>query len=97
MALSEKAKKYLNILLDKEEKMQTEAFLRWDELDPITQFGIQNMDDFHLGYVFGSIELKFVRWYYSEFGVSQSDEEYKEFWNICKSSLKSLKTNKKQQ
>ncbi len=91
MALSEKAKKYLNKLLDEEEKMYSVAFLRWEELDPKTHFGIQNIDDFHLGYVFGTIEQKFIKWYYSEFGVSQSDEEYKEFWNICKSRLKSIK------
>ena len=91
MTLNEKAKEELNKLLGKEEREYSESFGRWNELDPKTHFGIQNIDDFHLGYVFGTIEQKFIKWYYSEFGVSQSDEEYKEFWNICKSRLKSMK------
>jgi hypothetical protein len=90
MTFSEKTKEYLNKLLGEEEEKYSEVFSRWDELDPKTHFGIQNIKDFHLGYVFGSIEQKFIKWYYSEFGVSQSDEEYKEFWNICKSRLKSI-------
>lgn len=91
MTLNEKAKEELNKLLGEEERKYSESFDRWNELDPKTHFGIQNIDDFHLGYIFGTIEQKFIKWYYSEFGVSQSDEEYKEFWNFCKSRLKSMK------
>lgn len=91
MALSEKAKEILNKLLDEEESKYSESFGRWHELEPETHFGIKNLNDFHLGYVFGSIEQKFIKWHYSEFGVSQSDEEYKEFLKICKSKLQKFK------
>ncbi len=91
MALNVKAKELLNKLLDEEETKYSESFSRWHELEPETHFGIQNLDDFHLGYVFGSIEQKFIKWYYSEFGVSQSDEEYREFLNFCKSRFQKFK------
>ena len=39
-------------------------------------------NDFRLGYVFGKMEHKFVSWFYSEYGRSQTDQEYEEFSNI---------------
>lgn len=94
MALSDDAKKQLNRLLSDEEEKYLDSIARWEELDPKTHLGVQNIADFHLGYIFGSIEEKFVKWYYSMYGVAQSDEEYEEFWNICKSKLKDLKNLK---
>jgi hypothetical protein len=53
---------------------------RWEDLKPESVFNIKNSDEFHIGYIFGSIEDRFVTWFYGEYGRSMTDEEYIEFW-----------------
>jgi len=59
---------------------------RWDDLQPKRQFGVKISEDFHLGFVFGKIETNFVEWFYSKYGRSMADEEYKQFWAMQKTS-----------
>jgi hypothetical protein len=69
-----------------------EMALRWDELKSKSELGLKDSDVFIAGYVFGKIEHKFIQWFYSEFGRSQTDEEYQEFWHIVKDRLTKIKT-----
>ena len=74
----------LEDLLDMGQENFKEMYERWDELQLTPLVGTKNSDNFLLGYVFGKIEHKFISWFYSEFGRSQTDEEYKEFWDFVK-------------
>ena len=69
-----------------------EMALRWDELKSKSELELTDSDVFIAGYVFGKIEHKFIQWFYSEFGRSQTDEEYQEFWHIVKDKLTKIKT-----
>ena len=69
-----------------------EMALRWDELKSKSELELTDSDVFIAGYVFGKIEHKFIQWFYSEFGRSQTDEEYQEFWHIVKDRLTKIKT-----
>ncbi len=82
MRLNRKAQEKLEDLLDMSQVNFEEMSARWDELQPQSFFNVKNSDNFLLGYVFGKIEHKFIDWFYAEFGRSQTDEEYKDFWNI---------------
>ena len=80
MVLEKKAKDHLIDLLNMSKENFEEISARWNDLEPHSEFNIKNSEDFHKGYVFGKIEHKFISWFYAEFGRSQTDEEYKEFW-----------------
>ena len=69
-----------------------EMALRWDDLKSKSELELKDSDVFIAGYVFGKIEHKFIQWFYSEFGRSQTDEEYQEFWHIVKDRLTKIKT-----
>lgn len=93
MVLEKKAKEKLKDLLDMSGENFEEMALRWDELKSKLELGLKDSDVFIAGYVFGKIEHKFIQWFYSEFGRSQTDEEYQEFWHIVKDRLTKIKTD----
>lgn len=82
--MEEKAKDNLEKLLKMSQENFTEMSERWKELDKDSLYNIRNSKEFQMGYVFGKIEHKFISWFYSEYGMAQSDEEYEEFFNIVK-------------
>ena len=63
---------------------------RWSELQPRNEFDVKISEDFHLGFVFGKLEDDFVGWFYSEYGRSMTDYEYREFWKKCRDLVRSL-------
>ena len=93
MALETKAKETLESLLEMSIKDFDEMSSGWEGLDSEFPFNIKDSNDFFVGYVFGKIEHKFFSWFYSEFGRSQTDDEYKEFCNIVKNRLENIKKN----
>ncbi len=93
MVLEKQAKEKLEDLLDMSGENFKEMALRWDELKPKSELELKDSDVFIAGYVFGKIEHKFIQWFYSEFGRSQTDEEYQEFWHIVKDRLTKIKTD----
>jgi uncharacterized metal-binding protein len=94
MVLEKQAKEKLEDLLDMSEENFKEMALRWDELKPELEFTIKDSHVFLAGYVCGKIEHKFIDWFYSEFGRSQTDEEYKEFWRTIKKQLEKMSSEK---
>ena len=100
MVLEKKAKEKLEGLLDMSGENFEEMALRWDELKSKSELELKSKSELELkdsdvfiaGYVFGKIEHKFIQWFYSEFGRSQTDEEYQEFWHIVKDRLTKIKT-----
>ena len=92
MALESKAIEKLEDLLEMSGENFKEMVLRWDELKSKSEFELNDSDVFIAGYVFGKIEHKFIQWFYSEFGRSQTDEEYMEFWNIVINRLTKIQT-----
>jgi hypothetical protein len=93
MVLEKKAKEKLKNLLDMSGENFEEMALRWDELKSKSELELKDSDVFIAGYVFGKIEHKFVQWFYSQFGRSQTDEEYMEFWSIVINRLTKIKTS----
>ena len=91
MALEKKALEHLQGLLNMSKENFEEMSSRWDEFEPHSLFDIKNTKDFQKGYVFGKIEHKFISWFYSEYGRSQTEEEYREFWNITMKKYEELK------
>ena len=87
MALEKRALDELDKLLKISKENFPEMLERWQDLEKNSLYEIRNMEEFKLGYVFGKIEHKFISWFYSEFGRSQTDEEYDEFMNIVKKQI----------
>jgi hypothetical protein len=79
-----KAKEQLRKLLEMSKEQFTEMEERWKDLEKDSLFSVRKSKDFQLGYVYGKIEHKFISWFYSEYGRSQTDEEYEEFFNTVK-------------
>lgn len=90
MELDNSAKKYLSQLLDNTQYAFEGMSSRWDDLRPQRQFGVKISEDFHLGYVFGKLEEEFVEWFYSNYSRSLEDDEYKQFWSICRKHVRKL-------
>ena len=67
---------------------------RWEDLKPESVFSIRNLNEFHIGYIFGSIEDRLVTWFYSEYGRSMTDEEYIEFWEASTKKIHSFEESK---
>lgn len=63
---------------------------RWNELQPRREFDVKISEDFHLGFVFGKLEDDFVGWFYTEYGRSMTDQEYKQFWKKCRKLVRVL-------
>ena len=90
MELEKKSSQYLKKLLEKTQTSFDGLSTRWNELQPRKDFDVKISEDFHLGFVFGKLEDDFVGWFYSEFGRSMTDQEYKEFWRRCRKLVREL-------
>ena len=90
MELEDKAINYLEQLLEKAQDSFDGLSTRWNELQPRREFHVKVSEDFHLGFVFGKLEDNFVGWFYSEYGRSMTDQEYKQFWKKCRILVRSL-------
>ncbi|MEK0330840.1 MAG: hypothetical protein QQN49_06325 [Nitrosopumilus sp.] len=64
---------------------------RWTDLQPQQEFYIKISEDFNLGFVFGKLEDDFVGWFYSVHGRSMTDQEYYQFWKICRKHVRSTR------
>lgn len=84
MALEKKALEELEKLLEMSKENFVEMLERWQDTEKNSLYQIRNMEQFKIGYVIGKIEHKFISWFYSEFGRSQTDDEYNEFLGIIK-------------
>jgi hypothetical protein len=82
--MEKKVKEQLRKLLEMSKEQFTEMEERWKDLEKDSLFSVRKSKDFQLGYVYGKIEHKFISWFYSEYGRSQTDEEYEEFFNTVK-------------
>jgi hypothetical protein len=90
MTLDNEIKQHLEELLDKSLESFEGLRVRWDELKPHKQFSIDDSENFHLGYLFGSIEENFISWFYSKYGRSMSDKEYHEYWLVCRQRIRTM-------
>ena len=81
---------YLESLLKRTQESFVGMSARWGELQPKHEFTVKISEDFHLGFVFGKLEDDFVKWFYSQYGRSMTDHEYKQFWNKCRELVRSL-------
>lgn len=87
MVLEKKALDQLDKLIQIAKENFVDMLERWQDLEKNSLYKIRNMKEFKIGYLFGKIEHKFISWFYSEYGRSQSDEEYEEFSNIVKKQI----------
>jgi hypothetical protein len=87
MALEKKALEQLDKLLEMAKENFVEMLERWQDIEKNSLYEIRNMEQFKIGYVIGKIEHKFISWFYSEFGRSQTDDEYNEFLKIVKNGI----------
>ena len=87
MALEKKALDHLDKLLEMSRENFVEMLERWQDIQKNSFYQIRNMEQFKSGYVIGKIEHKFISWFYSEFGRSQTEDEYNEFLNIVKTRI----------
>ena len=88
--LEKKSLDHLEQLLKKTQESFDGLSARWSELQPRSEFDVKISEDFHLGFVFGKLEDNFVGWFYSKYGRSMTDYEYREFWKKCRDLVRSL-------
>jgi hypothetical protein len=88
--LEPKSLEYLNELLEKTQESFDGLSARWNDLQPRKDFDVKISEDFHLGFVFGKLENDFVSWFYSKYGRSMTDQEYRQFWIKCRELVRSL-------
>ena len=88
--LEKKSLDHLEQLLKKTQESFDGLSARWSELQPRNEFDVKISEDFHLGFVFGKLEDNFVSWFYSEYGRSMTDHEYRQFWIKCRELVRSL-------
>jgi len=88
--LETKSLDHLNVLLKKTQESFDGLSARWNELQPKNDFNVKISEDFHLGFVFGKLEDDFVGWFYSEYGRSMTDHEYRQFWTKCRELVRDL-------
>ena len=93
MVLGKKALDHLEQLLQRTQKSFEGISVRWNELHLQEEFHIKISEDFCLGFVFGKLEDDFVGWFYSNYGISMTDQEYHQFWEICRKHVKSIREN----
>ena len=84
MDLEKEAIEYLKNLLDNSQNSFEGLSCRWNDLQPRREFDVKLSEDFPLGFVFGKMEESFVGWFYSKYGRSMTDSEYKQFWLMCR-------------
>ncbi len=87
MVLEKKALEELGKLLEMSKENLVEMLERWKDTEKNSLYKLRNMEQFKIGYVIGKIEHKFISWFYSEFGRSQTDDEYNEFLDIIKKHI----------
>lgn len=90
MPLDSITTQYLQKMLDDAQFSFEGMSNRWDDLRPARRYGAKLDEYFHLGFIFGKIEESFNSWFYSKHGCSLTDEEYKDFWLICKKQVRKL-------
>ena len=90
MSLDDKSARKISELFDSAEESFEGMSNRWEDLKPKSEFNVKNLEDFHIGYIFGNIEERFIKWFYTEKGRSPSDQEYKEFWLICRKRIRKM-------
>ena len=90
MAVDAETKQHLEELLDRALESFDGLCARWDELKPRKQFSIDTSEFFHLGYLFGSVEESFTSWFYSKHGRSMNDDEYGEYWFVCRQRIRKM-------
>ncbi len=91
MELEKKSLDHLEQLLQRTQESFEGLSARWDDLQPRREFDVKISEDFHLGFVFGKLEDDFVGWFYSEYGISMTDQEYHRFWKICRKHVRSIR------
>ncbi len=90
MELEKESLDYLNQLLERTQESFEGLYARWGDLQPRREFDVKVSEDFHLGFVFGKLEDDFVGRFYSKYGRSMTDSEYKQFWKKCRELVRSL-------
>ncbi len=90
MALEKKSLDHLEQLLQKTQESFEGLSVRWGELQPRPESDVKISEDFHLGFVFGKLEDDFVGRFYSKYGRSMTDSEYKQFWKKCRELVREL-------
>ena len=88
--MEKEASEYLDNLLENAQNSFEGLSARWNDLQPKREFDVKISEDFHLGFVFGKIEESFVGWFYSRYGRSMTDSEYKQFWLACRKLVRKL-------
>ena len=88
--MEKEASEYLDNLLENAQNSFEGLSVRWNDLQPKREFDVKISEDFHLGFAFGKIEESFVGWFYSKYGRSMTDSEYKQFWLICRKMVRAL-------
>ena len=81
---------YLDTLLENAQNSFEGLSDRWNELQPRREFDVKISEDFHLGFVFGKLEDSFVGWFYSKYGRSMTDSEYRQLWLVCRKLVRVL-------
>ncbi len=90
MQLEKLSLEHLKQLLERAQETFEGLYARWDDLQPRREFDVKISEDFHLGFVFGKLEDEFIGWFYSKYGRSMTDHEYKQFWKKCRVLVRSL-------
>jgi hypothetical protein len=90
MELEKQSLEHLKQLLERAQETFEGLYARWEDLQPRQEFDVKISEDFHLGFVFGKLEDEFVGWFYSKYGRSMTDSEYKQFWKKCRVLVRSL-------
>ena len=88
--LDDKSKEHLEKLLEETQEAFEGLSERWNGLQPRKDFEVKISEDFHLGFVFGKLEERFVSDFYAKKGRSMTDQEYKEFWKKCRKLVRVL-------
>ena len=88
--MEKEASEYLDNLLENAQNSFEGLSFRWNDLQPKREFDVKISEDFHLGFVFGKLEESFVGWFYSKYGRSMTDSEYKQFWLVCRKMVRVL-------
>ena len=91
MELEKESLDHLEQLLQRTLESFEGLSVRWTDLQPKQEFYIKISEDFNLGFVFGKLEDDFVGWFYSVHGRSMTDQEYYQFWKICRKHVRSTR------
>jgi hypothetical protein len=90
MELEKESLDYLEQLFERTQESFEGLSARWDGLQPRRKFDVKTSEDFHLGFVFGKLDDDFIGWFYSKYGRSMTDQEYRQFWKKCRELVRIL-------